>query len=126
MTGQRTRPILTAPDKPLAYLATLLDTTFVGNAEGPATARRHVEYRREVVVATASERVDSHNQLRAAMDERDAAAAAASGAGRAEARRHARPNRRDPPSRDRHLAYRSSVGRGVAGARPVGAGLAAG
>jgi hypothetical protein len=79
----RTMPVLDTPDNPLGYLVALVDDALAGDVEPPYVARRHAEQRRHEVVAAAEvQRADGH-LLRAELDARDAAAAAATGSRRA-------------------------------------------
>ncbi len=75
------RPVLTHPDRPLAYLAWLLDTVFAGSEEPPETTRVHVEHRRQEVIEQAAAATAAHEQLRAQLDLQAAAAANATGSG---------------------------------------------
>jgi hypothetical protein len=86
----QTRPVLSNPDKPLAYLAWLLDVVFDGEEEPPEQARRHVETRRQAVIEQAATAAAAHEQLRAGWDQRAAAEASPASAGRAAARAAAR------------------------------------
>jgi hypothetical protein len=79
----RTMPVLDAPDNPLGYLVVLLDDALASDVVPPYVARRHDEQRRQEVVAAAEvQRAEGH-LLGAELDVRDAAAAAATGSGRA-------------------------------------------
>ena len=83
---QQTRPVLSEPDKPLAYLAWLLDRVFDGVEDPPEPARRHVETRHQAVLDQAATAAAAHEQLRTDWDRRAAAAAPPTSAGRAAAR----------------------------------------
>ncbi|MFC4066781.1 hypothetical protein [Actinoplanes subglobosus] len=72
----QTRPVLTRPDKPLAYLAWLLDVVFTGNTEPPETARAHVQHRHQAVMDQAAAATAAHEQLREQFGLQAAAAAA--------------------------------------------------
>jgi hypothetical protein len=86
VTDQRHRAILMEPDKPVAYLRSLLDEAFTTAAQPPWPARRHAEHRREVAMAAAAEQKAALARHRAELDARDAARARATGAGRDYAR----------------------------------------
>lgn len=86
VTESRTRPVLAAPDMPLAYLAAVLDEALSGERPPPAPARRYDAHRAQVAVDAALAAASGHQDLRAEFDARDAAAAASTGRGRAAAR----------------------------------------
>jgi hypothetical protein len=86
VTEQHARPVLMQPAAPAAYLRTLLTEAFSGPATPPHPARRHTEHRRQVAAAAGVEQAARFAVRRAELDERDAAAAAATGTGRDQAR----------------------------------------
>ena len=97
--SQQTRPVLSNPDKPLAYLAWLLDAVFAGVEDSPEETRRHVEHRHQAVTEQAAAAAAAHEQLRTDWDRRAAAAATPASAARAAARAAALAASRGPAPR---------------------------
>ncbi|WP_244881207.1 hypothetical protein [Micromonospora maris] len=67
----RSRPVLTTPDSPVAYLRAVLEDALTGPAAPPYPARRHAEHRRALVAAQAAEQHERHTLAHADEDDRD-------------------------------------------------------
>ncbi len=96
------RPILTDPAKPAAYLRSILAEVFGQAVAPPNPTRRHTERLRRRAETTRVALAERQAAVRAQLDARDTAAAAATGTGRAAARaalarittgRHTAPSR---------------------------------
>jgi hypothetical protein len=71
VSRQLQRPVMPAPDRPVAYLRYLLDQAFTGDREPPHPARRFTEHRRVVTEAAAADAAAAAEQRRAQLDARD-------------------------------------------------------
>ena len=90
--------MLPDPAAPLAYLRTLLDEAFAGDAAPPHPARAYDQHRRQVAAAASAAQAAEHARLRAELDARHAAATTGTSRAAAAIRRPARPAR--PPLAD--------------------------